>query len=38
VTDLLKKVFFEVLNIKPGKFPTMTYEDAAAKFGTDKPD
>lgn len=38
VTDLLKKVFFEVLNIKLGKFPTMTYEDAIAKFGTDKPD
>ena len=38
VTDLLKKVFFEVLNIKLGRFPTMTYEDAVAKFGTDKPD
>ena len=38
VTDLLKKVFFEILNIKLGKFPTMTYEDAVAKFGTDKPD
>ena len=38
VTDLLKKVFFEVLNIKLGKFPTLTYEDAVAKFGTDKPD
>ena len=38
VTDLLKKVFLEVLDIKLGKFPTMTYEDAVAKFGTDKPD
>ena len=38
VTDLLKNVFFEVLNIKLGKFPTLTYEDAIAKFGTDKPD
>ena len=38
VTDLLKKVFFEVLNIKLGKFPTLTYEDAITKFGTDKPD
>ena len=38
VTDLLKKVFFEVLDIKLGKFPTLTYEDAIAKFGTDKPD
>ena len=38
VTDLLKKIFFEVLNIKLGKFPTLTYEDAIAKFGTDKPD
>ena len=38
VTDLLKKVFLEVLNIKLGRFPTMTYEDAIAKFGTDKPD
>ena len=38
VTDLLKKIFLEVLNIKLGKFPTLTYEDAIAKFGTDKPD
>lgn len=38
VTDLLKKVFLEVLNIKLGKFPTMTYEEAVSKFGTDKPD
>jgi aspartyl-tRNA synthetase len=38
VTDLLKKVFLEILNIKLGKFPIMTYEDAVAKFGTDKPD
>ncbi|HIN74065.1 MAG TPA: aspartate--tRNA ligase [Gammaproteobacteria bacterium] len=38
VTDLLKKVFLEVLDIKLGKFPTMTYEEAVAKFGTDKPD
>ena len=38
VTDLLKKVFVEVLDIKLGKFPTLTYEDAITKFGTDKPD
>ena len=38
VTDLLKKVFLEVLDIKLGKFPTMTYEEAVSKFGTDKPD
>lgn len=38
VTDLLKKVFLEILNIKLGKFPTMTYEEAVSKFGTDKPD
>ena len=38
VTELLKKVFSQVLGIKLGKFPEMTYAEAIAKFGTDKPD
>ena len=38
VTELLKEVFSEVLGVKLGKFPEMTYADAIAKFGTDKPD
>ena len=38
VTELLKKVFSEVLGIKLGKFPEMTYADSVTKFGTDKPD
>ena len=38
VTELLEKVFSEVLGIKLGKFPEMTYADSVTKFGTDKPD
>ena len=38
VTKLLKEVFLEVLGVKLGKFPEITYADAIAKFGTDKPD
>ena len=38
VTELLKEVFLKVLGVKLGKFPEMTYADAIAKFGTDKPD
>ncbi len=38
VTELLKEVFSEVLGVKLGKFPEMTYADAVTKFGTDKPD
>ena len=38
VTELLKKVFSQVLGVKLGKFPEMTYAEAIAKFGTDKPD
>ena len=38
VTELLKEVFSKVLGVKLGKFPEMTYADAIAKFGTDKPD
>ncbi len=38
VTELLKEVFSKVLGVKLGKFPEITYADAIAKFGTDKPD
>ena len=38
VTELLKEVFSRVLGVKLGKFPEMTYAEAIAKFGTDKPD
>ena len=38
VTELLKEVFSQVLGVKLGKFPEMTYAEAIAKFGTDKPD
>ena len=38
VTELLKEVFSQILGVKLGKFPEMTYAEAIAKFGTDKPD
>jgi len=38
VTELLKEVFSQVLGVKLGEFPEMTYADAITKFGTDKPD
>jgi len=38
VTELLKEVFSKILGVKLDKFPEMTYADAIAKFGTDKPD
>ena len=38
VTELLKEVFSQVLGVKLGKFPEITYAEAIAKFGTDKPD
>ena len=38
VTEFLKDVFSEVLGVKLGKFPEITYADAIEKFGTDKPD
>ena len=38
VTELLKEVFSKVLGVKLGKFAEITYADAIAKFGTDKPD
>ena len=34
----MKEVFSQVLGVKLGKFPEMTYAEAIAKFGTDKPD
>ena len=38
VTELLKEVFSQILGVKLGKFPEMTYAEAIAQFGTDKPD
>ncbi len=38
VTELLKDVFSQVLEVKLGKFDEMTYAEAITKFGTDKPD
>lgn len=38
ITNMLKKIFSEVLNIKLGKFVSLTYADSIKKFGTDKPD
>ena len=38
ITELLKDVFSQVLEVKLGKFDEMTYAEAITKFGTDKPD
>tara|TARA_B100001013_G_scaffold1298_1_gene980 strand:+ start:404 stop:2176 length:1773 start_codon:yes stop_codon:yes gene_type:complete len=38
ITDLLSTVFSKVLNIKLGKFETLTYAESLSKYGTDKPD
>ena len=38
VTDLLCMVFLEVLNIKLGKFETLSFSESISKYGTDKPD
>lgn len=36
---LLKDLWLQVLNVQtPEKFPRMTYHDAMASYGSDKPD
>ena len=36
--DMIKTVFQNTLNVDLGEFPVMTYQDAAYRFGSDKPD
>ena len=36
--DMIKTVFQNTLNVDLGDFPVMTYQDAAYRFGSDKPD
>jgi len=37
--DMIRTVFKEVLDVSlPNPFPRMTYQDAMARFGSDKPD
>ena len=38
VTNLISRIFQEVMNIELGNFLTLTYSDAIERFGTDKPD
>ena len=38
ITGMLSTVFSEVLNIKLGKFKTLTYAESLSRYGTDKPD
>ena len=39
MTDMVRKVFFEVMGIAvPESFPRISYADAMARFGTDRPD
>ena len=35
---MIKTVFQNTLNVDLGEFPVMTYQDAAHRFGSDKPD
>ncbi|MBY0409798.1 MAG: aspartate--tRNA ligase, partial [Burkholderiaceae bacterium] len=35
---MIKTVFQNTLNVDLGEFPVMTYQDAAYRFGSDKPD
>lgn len=35
---LVRELFSEILNIDLGDFPTMPYEEAMRRFGSDKPD
>ena len=35
---MIKEVFHTQLNVDLGEFPTMTYQEAAHRFGSDKPD
>ena len=36
--DMIKTVFQNTLNVDLGDFPVMTYQEAAQRFGSDKPD
>ena len=36
--QMIKEVFQQQLNVDLGEFPIMTYQDAAFRFGSDKPD
>lgn len=38
VEGLYKHVFKEIIGIKLGKFPVLSYKEAMGKYGTDKPD
>ena len=38
ITNLIREVFKDTLNIDLGDFPKITYRDAISKYGTDKPD
>jgi len=38
VETMVRGLFAEVLDINLGEFPRMTYADAMARFGSDKPD
>ncbi len=36
--DMLRTVFEEILDVRLGEFPVLTWEEAMAKYGSDKPD
>ncbi|MCB1973070.1 MAG: aspartate--tRNA ligase, partial [Burkholderiaceae bacterium] len=36
--EMIKTVFQNTLGVDLGEFPVMTYQDAAYRFGSDKPD
>ena len=36
--DMIKTVFQKTLGIDLGEFPVMTYQEAASRYGSDKPD
>lgn len=39
IEDLVRRLWGELLDVKlPSEFPRMSYNDAMAKYGSDKPD